>query len=545
MNLDKLTIEIRPRRTWEAADLGILMARRWWLQLASTWVMLSFPLFVLLAFLPLKWLWLQPLLLWWLKPLFERPLLFILSRTVFDEYPSTRQALRAFPSLALTQVFSSLLWRRLSLTRSLDLPVLQLEGLAGAERSKRLAVLHREGISPASALTIYGIHIESFLAMGIAGIVFFLIPPSIDVHWQNIYVELQSRWLNLAINFLAYLGAAVVAPFYVASGFSLYLNRRIKLEAWDVEIAFKRIVNKRVANGFGAPSAEQEVPASSTKKTPRNPINVPMSLLFATLLSTSYLPRVEAQTQVSEATEVLPLLQDKNFEKIDSAQSAFDTIAEIKKLDVFNQRQVLNYPKFPWADLIGEEDDANDFDLSGLDWLRDAAVFIASVAEFVLWGSVIFLILVVAYRYRQWLLRYTGWGGNVRKPTRPSVMFGMEITQESMPENVADTALAYWRAGKKRQALALLYLACLYQMIERGVDFGDGDTEGVCLTKAKMHTATLNATNPGSLAYFEALTGVWQRFAYGHLEPEDAGVVTLCERWSVVWQATESSSRAQ
>ena len=29
-------------------------------------------------------------------------------------------------------------------------------------------------------------------------------------------------------------------PFYVAAGFALYLNRRVDLEAWDVEQEFRR-----------------------------------------------------------------------------------------------------------------------------------------------------------------------------------------------------------------------------------------------------------------------------------------------------------------
>src|SRR5690606_28635311 len=46
-----------------------------------------------------------------------------------------------------------------------------------------------------------------------------------------------------------YLAMSAVAPFYVACGFSLYLNRRITLDAWDLDIAFKRIVNKRSSAG--------------------------------------------------------------------------------------------------------------------------------------------------------------------------------------------------------------------------------------------------------------------------------------------------------
>ena len=40
---------------------------------------------------------------------------------------------------------------------------------------------------------------------------------------------------------LAYaVSVAVVEPFYVAAGFGLYLNRRVELEAWDLEQEFRR-----------------------------------------------------------------------------------------------------------------------------------------------------------------------------------------------------------------------------------------------------------------------------------------------------------------
>jgi hypothetical protein len=37
--------------------------------------------------------------------------------------------------------------------------------------------------------------------------------------------------------------AAVVGllePFYVGAGFAMYLNRRVELEAWDIEQEFRR-----------------------------------------------------------------------------------------------------------------------------------------------------------------------------------------------------------------------------------------------------------------------------------------------------------------
>jgi len=39
---------------------------------------------------------------------------------------------------------------------------------------------------------------------------------------------------------IAYAGIVlVVEPFYVGAGFAMYLNRRVELEAWDVEQEFR------------------------------------------------------------------------------------------------------------------------------------------------------------------------------------------------------------------------------------------------------------------------------------------------------------------
>jgi hypothetical protein len=40
---------------------------------------------------------------------------------------------------------------------------------------------------------------------------------------------------------VAYMAAvAFLEPFYVAAGFGMYVNRRVDLEAWDIEQEFRR-----------------------------------------------------------------------------------------------------------------------------------------------------------------------------------------------------------------------------------------------------------------------------------------------------------------
>ena len=41
-----------------------------------------------------------------------------------------------------------------------------------------------------------------------------------------------------------YVFVSLIAPFFVASGFSLYLNQRTLLEAWDIELIFRRMTTR-------------------------------------------------------------------------------------------------------------------------------------------------------------------------------------------------------------------------------------------------------------------------------------------------------------
>src|SRR3989338_8086315 len=134
MRLIDASVAIRPRSAWEAMDLGVLLAKQHAGLLMASWALVTLPIFALLCAL----LWQYPswavLLFWWLKPAFERLPLYILSHALFGATPSLKQALRALPGLLRPQLLASLTWRRLSPTRSFDLPVMQLEGLSGKSK---------------------------------------------------------------------------------------------------------------------------------------------------------------------------------------------------------------------------------------------------------------------------------------------------------------------------------------------------------------------------------------------------------------------------
>ena len=45
MDLDTITVAIRPRSTWEAIDAGFMLARQWYWKLFLLWLLAASPFF--------------------------------------------------------------------------------------------------------------------------------------------------------------------------------------------------------------------------------------------------------------------------------------------------------------------------------------------------------------------------------------------------------------------------------------------------------------------------------------------------------------------
>src|SRR5690606_35158648 len=90
--------------------------------------------------------------------------------------------------------------------------------------------------SQATWLTLLGVHLEALLAGSMMLLVGMLLPDILAGDWLDLVLT-QNELLHI----LMLVGMALVAPFYVAGGFALYLNRRIELEAWDIDLVFRRL----------------------------------------------------------------------------------------------------------------------------------------------------------------------------------------------------------------------------------------------------------------------------------------------------------------
>ncbi len=508
MRLSDATVVIRPRTTWEAMDLGVLLSQRHRRLLMASWAIMTLPVFALLTLL----LWDSPSLVafifWWLKPAFERLPLHILSKAIFGETPTLKQALRQWPRLLKPQLLASLTWRRLSLSRSFLLPVVQLEGLSGQARQQRLQVLLQRDGGAARWLTIIGVHLESALWIGLMVLFYLLLPPQVELDWswQTLLSAATQdwRWLEHLTNAFYVMVLVVWEPIYVACGFSLYLNRRTVLEAWDIELVFRRL-RQRVSGAA------------------------------LTLLLAAFLLMPTGQNLWAAEPAIAPDSPRLLGQPLTS-QASRDSIKAILDQPPFKNKETVTRYRF------GEDKPSaeNPDDGKAPEWLKtlfkllDNQRFgaLATLIEVLLWGAVIGAIGLLIWRYRAWLQAFVSrrpaLKGKVTRPL-PQQAFGLDLSRETLPADIAASAESLWQSSP-REALGLLYRALLSHLLhDYNMALKPADTEGQVLERVEQ------LQQPALLAFSKNLTGHWQNMAYGHRLPPAHLQQELCDGWRTLF----------
>lgn len=495
MNLDKLQVNACVRNGWQALDLGLLMARAWWqpLFLASLLPMLPLAVVLLLVFHDSPfWAW---FLLWWLKPFWERLPLYMSSRLLFGESPGVWSSIR---SLSLKDALPWLLWRRFSLQRAFDNPVTVLEELKGGARRQRLRVLHGKYSDVAVSNQLVGYCCEWLLSIGLLFLFKFFVPDSLDIEFFDSFdkIALAGEWLLTIAGILA---MALVMPFHCMAGFALYLNRRIELEAWDIEISFRNLASRR----------------SSAARAAAGPTALLSILLLLSTLGATFMP-----TGAGAAAD-----HDR--------ESAAVLIEEVLNGDDFGVEQTVSKWRFKdWVD-DEEEEDGGAFPEWIIDlfrWLEAQDGWWQGLSGAAFWAKVL-LVLSIGGLLIYLLRRYRGPLSRLRSSAAsevaPEVLFGLNVTPESLPEDVPSQVMLLWEQGAGRDALSLLYRATLSRLIDRHqVAFRASHTEVECV-------GLVRECGVESLSdYFWQLTQVWRRLAYGHRLPLAETVRELCADWT-------------
>lgn len=514
MRLTESSVAIHPRSPWEAIDLGVLLARQHRGVLMVSWAIVTLPIFALISLVLHDYPTLALIVFWWLKPVYERLPLIILSTSLFGSTPPLNAALKEWLRTLRSGLLPSLTWRRVSLSRSFILPVQQLENLSGIEYNRRIALLSLQDIRAARSLTAVGSALEMSLWIGLMVLFYALIPQQVEIEWNwmsLVGLDASLNWLEHLTNAAYALVLVVWGPTYVSCGFTLYLNRRITLEAWDIELVFRRLRQRLMGSayvlmiGIGLTLATVTPPAWAADAGLSCPIP-PQST--ATEVKPDS-PRLVHQALTSEAAqqEIKNLLQQPPFKNPKTVSGW--RLAEHQQANAAKGPETAS-TLFKW-----------------LNWLLQFGSFFAQALKVLLWAIVVTLVSLLIWRYRAWFSTFVSRRTTDNPPVHapPEQLFGLHITAQSLPTDVAGSAERLW-PQQPREALALLYRALLNRLLnDYQLPLKSADTEGQILERI----ARLD--QPQLQAFSYNLTTHWQNVAYGHQPPPAQSQRELCDGW--------------
>lgn len=496
MDLSKISVQVRPRNPYEAIDLGFVMARQWFIPLTLLWLIPAAPIMLLsyLIFLDQP-LW-ALLFVWWLKPLFESIQLRYVSEKLFDDHTQWKNTLRQGHKIALHQWFTKLITQRLAFSRSFNMPVGELEQLTGRRRSQRLETLHRGAGSSGLWLTAVGNTLEGVLVFAVFSLAWIFIPMQMDIDF-DFDMLFSSPLLFPTITIAGFFAMTLVSPFYVCGGFMLYINRRTWLEAWDIELTFRQLSNDY----------------HGLNKTVAALLAIPLLLIQFGLPSHA---QAEVSREESQAI-IFDILEGEDFHEIKEEQRWRWKDSEEEPDPDEEEGFLHDFGK--WLVELLEELDVAD---GVSDWYS----VIVGILEALLWGLVIAIVAYLIYRFRG--IRAPDFA--LRKEASappPSHLFGLELNQDNLPEDIIAAAQTLWQQQHFRQALSLLYRAALtYLVHERHLPLNSSHTEQECVRLCLQQEPEQRGR------FFQDLTQHWVTLAYAHRPLSDEDFAALCAGWS-------------
>lgn len=545
MQLSRLQLDLHPRPNAEALDLGFALLRANWRTVYLTWLALWLPLvgLCLLIALAIPAIGASSLLLaWWLRPLLERAPLYVLSRQVFGEQVHWRDALRAWPKQLGGGWFRLLTWWRLFMpSRGLYQPIWQLEGARNEVAAVRRDVIGKHTAGSAYWFGVVCANFELILQLGLFSLISVFVSDEGAVNPLIFFWQLSKNNHMLLLEILTCLAYAfsvgIIAPIYVACCFTLYLNRRASLEAWDIEIMLRQIK---------VPQENATLPVAAQKPSGKL---LGIALVLALFGGTMITPDSHAATAGSSSSQTTTVDPRANCAPPKAAVQTGDWA--VRSEDHSPEQQKIR------ADLatILNSEELNDFvcvqtwglkqkntphnnaqdkknPIPDLNWLASLLKLLLIV------GLLIFIFWLMIRFHDRFLLP------ELNKPTqKATAVAGLDIRPESLPAEVISAVLELWQAGRLREALALLYRATLSRLVSQyDLHIHQGATEGDCLRlvehQVQFHTGKRNGSDEAtlsedSLQVVRQTTNLWLNAAYGQRWP--SSIDAICQQWQRVF----------
>lgn len=529
MNLDQIAARLRPRTPYEALDLGFALAQRFFKPIALAWIACVLPLVVgvalVCALTPAFWVPLA--VLWWLKPLYDRAALFVLSRAFFGDVPSVGRAvhytLRSWLSLS---ALADLTWRRFSPYRGLTMPVRELEQQRGAAAKERLDTLLNSKVqTPAAWMCLVGFGtVWTFVA---AAVIFFgiTVPGTVDVDLSYriaglFEADVHDPFVEVPV-LLAYAAAmSVVEIFFVAGSFGLYINRRVRLEGWDIEIVFRRMAKRLAARASEVARAAVGLVLAIAVGLGAAPSDAVAQEATGDALG-------DYSASATEQAAPQDGLPDREAEPT-------EYVPERAPAEV--AREVLSAPEFgststetewvPRDDLLDDSEQEEPADQSGD---KSAVVGgVAAVMEVVMWVLAAVIVLGALYFFfrKGANLELAGASDEDDKVGARADLEAVEPSAEpvTLPADLVRSAIAQWRDGEYEASLSVLYRGTIDGLAEGyGIEIDDSMTARECARRVR------EAGGPGE--YVTELAAAWTATVYADRRPSDAQAQRLFDSW--------------
>ncbi len=476
MQLSNLKIALERYSSAQAIQLGFAVGRHFYTPLLLAHLMALLPILLVLGLLCWAFdlsisLTGFTLIYWGGLPFYERVSLWCLSRLIFSERLSRRDYLDA---LNLARQYS--LWRVLisrNSSRSFLAPVALLEQLTGTAAQTRQAHLCRTTNGTLLTFGFFGLQLVLGVNLLLLG---YLLTPE---EWWTATREAGQVWHYLMISTV--LANLFLTPFYVSTGFTLYLAQRINVEGWDIEIKFKLLVER-------------------LKKAAQHLLGLSAIAVVLGILYSATPVAQAAAAQLTTHADDQQLLQD---------------IVSQPDLNPYERKSQLKYVGPSWEYKPKEQPEVTPFSFGNATTL--AAVF-RVLLIIALIGGIVWLL----YRYRAHLYLPQA---SARTPP-PAVLFGLDVRQSVDAQDLLQQAQLAFAEGDLLLALSLLYRGALIDLIHRqSLVIRESDTEGDCLRLVQEHCTAQTSR------FFKDLTHLWLSSVYAHQPIDPVKLAQLLRVW--------------
>lgn len=215
----------------------------------------------------------------------------------------------------------------------------------------------------------------------------------------------------------------------------------------------------------------------------------------------------------------ISVVADKR-QDIDSSKQVIKEIIQKKPFINIQQERIWSFEK--------DEESAQETDIP---WLNSLMNFMAILIEAILW-ILLPLILFYFYHYRAVWLRVLSAKSRVKPQTDiPHTLFGLDLRQQSLPEDVEVVALKLWQENNYRDAVSLLYRASLSALFKRyEFNLNAGATELDCIQQIEGSKSAEKIA--GQIDSFKKITDMWMSLAYAHQLPSEQYFKEQCQAWN-------------